>query len=192
PPDNFEIILNLSKWKGSFDWSKHRENVRKKTSNVVVGRRFRPNSKNTHHFAFYAEKGILSPHTFKLLSFKDTTESKIQTLILNSALTISNILSFREQTTGGFTDIMESELVLFDIFDLSKLSLESKNALLILFEELSKVEFPSILDQYVRTDENLMKLDLGILSALGFGESEAKQMLFPLYEAIIGELKVKG
>lgn len=192
PPDNFETILNLSKWKGSFDWPKQRENVRKKTSNVVVGRRFRPNSKNTHHFAFCADKGTLSPHTFKLLSFNDLTESKIQTLILNSTLTMTNILSFREQTTGGFTDIMESELVLFDIFDISKLSQESKSKLLEIFEELSGVEFPSILDQYVSSDENRLKLDLGILSALGFDEEEAKQLLFPLYEAIIGELKVKG
>lgn len=192
PPDNFETIMNLSKWNGSFDWSKQRENVRKKTSKVVVGRRFRPNSKNTHQFAFYADKGTLSPHTFKLLSFNDLSESKMQTLILNSTLTMTNILSFREQTTGGFTDIMESELVLFDIFDISKLSPESRAELLKLFEELGRVEFPSILDQYVSSDENRLKLDLGILSALGFEEEEATQLLFPLYEAIITELKIKG
>ena len=117
---------------------------------------------------------------------------QIQTLLLNSTLTITNILSFREQTTGGFTDIRGSELVLFDIFDISKLTSESRAELLKLFEELSKVEFPSILDQYVSSDENRLKLDLGILSALGFDEEEAKQLLFPLYEAIITELKMKG
>jgi hypothetical protein len=42
------------------------------------------------------------------------------------------------------------------------------------------------------SDENRLKLDLGILSALGFDEEEAKQLLFPLYEAIITELKMKG
>ncbi len=192
PPDNFRTILNLSKWEGSFDWPKHRENVRKKTSNVVVGRRFRPNSKNTHHFAFYSEKGILSPHTFKLINFKDIAEAKIQVLILNSTLTMANILSFREQTTGGFTDIMESELVLFDIFDTAKLPNSTKAVLLNLFNDISDSEFPSILDQYISTDEKRLKLDVGILSALGFNEEEAREMLFPLYDAIIAELKTKG
>lgn len=192
PPDNFETILNLSKWNGSFDWPKQRENVRRKTSNVVVGRRFRPNSKNTHHFAFYSEKGIVPPDTLKLVNFGDNIQAKIQTLLFNSTLTITNILSFREQTTGGFTDIRGSELVLFDIFNISKLSPETKAALLKLFEELSRVEFPSILDQYVSSDENRLKLDLGILSALGVDKEEAGKILFPLYEAIIEELKIKG
>ena len=192
PPGNFEAILNLSKWRGSFDWANQRENVRKKTSNVVVGRRFRPNSKNTHHFAFYSEKGILSPHTFKLIRFKDPIEAKIQTLILNSTLTMSNILSFREQTTGGFTDIMESELVLFDIFDVSALNAEAKTKLLNLFNDLCNKELPSILDQYVSSNEMRVNLDIGILSVLGFSDEEAKKILFPLYEAIINEMKVKG
>ncbi len=192
PPSNFEAILNLSKWRGSFDWANQRENVRKKTSNVVVGRRFRPNSKNTHHFAFYSEKGILSPHTFKLIRFRDPIEAKIQTLILNSTLTMSNILSFREQTTGGFTDIMESELVLFDIFDVSALNAEAITKLLNLFNDLCNKELPSILDQYVSFNEMRVNLDIGILSVLGFSDEEARKILFPLYEAIIEEMKVKG
>ena len=192
PPGNFEAILNLSKWRGSFDWANQRENVRKKTSNVVVGRRFRPNSKNTHHFAFYSENGILSPHTFKLIRFRDPIEAKIQTLILNSTLTMSNILSFREQTTGGFTDIMESELVLFDIFDVSALNAEAKTKLLNLFNDLCNKELPSILDQYVSSNEMRVNLDIGILSVLGFSDEEARKILFPLYEAIIDEMKVKG
>lgn len=192
PPTDFNTISNLSKWEGSFDWAKQRENVRKKTSNVVVGRRFRPNSKNTHHFAFHSEHGVLSPHTFKLLKFKGNIESKIQTLILNSSLSIANILSFREQTTGGFTDIMESELVLFDIFDEAKLTDADKKTLLGLFDQVSTKEFPSILDQYISIDENRLKLDMGVLSVLGFSEEESKQLLYPVYEAIIAELKVKG
>ena len=52
-PAKFERILQLSKWEGGFDWFKHSKNVQSKSSYVVVGRRFRPNSKNTHHFAFF-------------------------------------------------------------------------------------------------------------------------------------------
>ena len=126
PPSNFERILQLSKWKGSFDWSIHRENVRRKTSNLVVGRRFRANSKNTHHFAFYSMDGMVSPHTFKLKMFSNNEETKLQSLILNSSITIANMLSFREQTTGGFADIMESELVSFDVFNFAALDSSSR------------------------------------------------------------------
>ncbi len=87
---------------------------------------------------------------------------------------------------------MESELVLFDIFDTAKLPNSTKAVLLNLFNDISDSEFPSILDQYISTDEKRLKLDVGILSALGFNEEEAREMLFPLYDAIIAELKTKG
>lgn len=191
-PDQFENILTLSKWNGIFDWSKQRENVRRKGSHLVVGRRFRPNSKNTHHFAFFSETEMISPHTFKLIRFEKIEESKLQCLILNSTITIANILSFREQTTGGFTDIMESELTLFDIFNIDNLESDAKVRLLDLFDSLSNEKFPSIVDQYVTTDENRIALDMEILVSLGFNTEEAKKILHEVYETIIEELRVKG
>ena len=192
PPSNFERILQLSKWKGSFDWSIQRENVRRKTSNLVVGRRFRPNSKNTHHFAFYSKDGMVAPHTFKLIRFSNDEETKVQSLILNSSITIANMLSFREQTTGGFTDIMESELVSFDVFNFAALDSSSKKELLTLFDILSEKDFPSLVEQYVSTFQDRLLLDLSIMKVLGFNEGEAKELLYPLYEALIDELRVKG
>lgn len=191
-PDRFDKILNLSKWKGDFDWRKQRENTRRKLSHLAVGRRFRPNSKNTHHFAFFSESEMISPHTFKLIEFENIEESKIQCLMLNSTITMANILSLREQTTGGFTDIMESELVLFDIFNIDNLQDDAKANLLKLFEHISKENFPSIVDQYVTTDKNRLEIDVRILLCLGFSTEEAKSLLYRVYEAIIEELRIKG
>lgn len=192
PPTNFEKILQLSKWTGSFDWSIHRENVRRKSSNLVVGRRFRPNSKNTHHFAFYSKESMVSPHTFKFIRFSNDEDTKLQSLILNSSITIANMLSFREQTTGGFTDIMESELVSFDVFNFAAIDTPSRKELLKAFNILSEEDFPSLVEQYVSTFQGRLSLDLSVMKILGFKEDEAKELLYPLYETIIDELRVKG
>lgn len=192
PPDNFEKIKQFSKWEGDFNWSNHRENVRKKTSEVFVGRRFRPNSRNTHHFAFYSQDGAVAPDTFKIVKFSGEIENKIQTLILNSCITMANIVSLREQTTGGFTDIRESELTNFDIFDLSHLSELEKLQLIRVFDSIKDVDFPSIIEQYVSTFKGRLSLDLSVMKILGFKEDEAKDLLYPLYETIIDELRVKG
>ncbi len=191
-PSGFDRVLQLSKWSGSFEWAVQRENVRKKTCHVVVGRRFRPNSKNTHHFAFYSKEGFVSPDTFKMLRFESDKESRLQTLFLNSSISMVNILSLREQTTGGFTDIRESELTSFDLFNIKSLGEESTSRLLTLFDSLARKDSPSIVDQYVSTAENMLDLDVAILKALGFDEEEAREILFPVYEAIIDELRVKG
>lgn len=191
-PDQFNQVLQLSKWKGDFNWFEHGKNVEKKLSFVVVGRRFRPNSKNTHHFAFYSKDKILAPHTFKILKFPDAKNGLIQTLILNSSITMSNILSFREQTTGGFTDIMESELVSFDIFNLKNINTEQKVLLETLFSALKNKEFPSILEQYTSNNKERRLLDATILEILGIEKSKIDKILDELYVAIFEELQAKG
>lgn len=191
-PEQFDTIMKLSKWKGSFNWDEHRKNVEKKESFVVVGRRFRPNSNNTHQFAFYSSKKLVAPHTFKILRFENSNEALIQTLMLNSSITMANILTYREQTTGGFTDIMESELMSFDIFNFEELSDRQKAKLESLFDDLKKQDFPSISEQYAKNFAGRRLLDLTILEILGFGKSEANKLLDALYPAIAEELQAKG
>lgn len=190
--NGFSDVLKFSKWKsGEFDWFQHRKNVENKTSNVVVGRRFRPNSVNTHHFAFYSDTGIVAPHTFKIIRFKNKKEAMLQTLILNSTITMANIISFREQTTGGFTDIMESELVSFDIFNIDKLTKQDIERLERVFEKTSDKDFPSITEQFNSNFGLRREIDLAILSVLGFETKEADRLLDSAYPAIAKELEAK-
>jgi len=184
-PAEFSKILSFSKWKGDFNWFEHKKNVEKKMSFVVVGRRFRPNSKNTHLFAFYSKNKLLSPHTFKNLNFENAKEALVQTLILNSSITIANILSFREQTTGGFTDIMESELRSFDVFNFSQLTKAQTAELEMLFQKLKS-------EQYENNNKDRRLLDSIILEVLGFNKQEIEHLLDKLYPAIVEELKIKG
>lgn len=191
-PDGFEIIKKLSKWKGVFDWASHAKNVNKKESFVVVGRRFRPNSAHTHHFAFFSRTKLVSPDTFKMINYVDQEEAKIQTLFLNCSITIANILTYREQTTGGFTDIRESELISFDMLNFKKLTEKQKSTLKALFDKLKDNEFASITDQYLKGEKERFLLDSTILEVLGFETEEIKKVLEKLYSAINEELQSKG
>jgi hypothetical protein len=190
-PEQFDAVLNLSKWGGKFNWIEHQNNVAKKESFVVVGRRFRPNSNNTHHFAFCSSKKLVAPDTFKILEFTNYKEALIQTLILNSSITIANILSYREQTTGGFTDIRESELVSFDIFKFKNLGSKQIAKLEASFNRLKKIEFKSIKSQYIENARERRELDSTILEILGFNPEEIKNQLDKLYRVISEELQTK-
>ncbi|MEM0142731.1 MAG: N-6 DNA methylase [Candidatus Parvarchaeum sp.] len=191
-PERFEAIMKLSKWKGLFNWSEHRRTVEKKESFVIVGSRFRPNSNNTHQFAFYSSKRLVAPHTFKILRFENSKEALIQTLILNSSITMANILSYRAQTTGGFTSIMESELISFDIFNFKELSEKQKTKLESLFNDLKKKDFPSIFEQYDKNFADRRLIDSTILEILGFREEEINKLLDSLYPVIAKEFQAKG
>ena len=190
--EEFDSILDLSKWKGKFDWFKHAKNIREKASYVVVGRRFRPNSDNTHHFAFYSSNKIVAPDTFKILDFSNEDDALIQTLTLNSSITMANIMMLKEQTTGGFTDIRETELKVFDIFNIKNLSNTDKEKLRKLLGSLAKSEFPSIREQYASSNELRYRLDSEILEALGFGVKEIKNVLDKVYKTIADELERNG
>lgn len=187
----FEKILAISKWKnkGEFKWNDVKANVQKKETYLAVARRFRPNSDNTHHFAFCATKKFLSPHTFKLLRVNTTEESKINCLFLNSVVTLVNITVLREQTTEDFSDIMESDLTLMRIIDVSKLSLGDKEILLSLFDKLRNIEFPSIIEQLKTSFWARTELDKTILSILGFSDEEIDEWLPKVYSQIGYELK---
>lgn len=189
-PDKFKEILALSKWKGKFDWYTHNKNVQKKLSYVVVPNRFRPDSPNTHHFAFYSSKKVLSPHAFKIFNFKNSLEGLFQTLLLNSSITMANFLLYRSQSTRGFTHIMEADWILYDIFNVDKLDEKQKQKLQALYKKLEKIEFPSLKEQYLTNNKYRRMLDIGILEILGFEKSKIEGMLDKLYKSISDEWSV--
>jgi len=64
-----------------------------------------------------------------------------------------------------------------------------KQNLLDLFEELRKVEFPSIIEQLETRFWARVKLDKTILKVLGFTEEEMDEWLPKVYVALVEEMK---
>jgi len=190
PFKDYEMVLALSKFKNKerFSYEMIRKKMNDKWTYMVTARRFRHNSKNTSLFVFYADKKFVAPHTFKNI-YLDSESAKINSLYLNSVMGVLNLILLKEQTTEAFTDIMESELVLFDVIDTSKIDSYVKDNLLTLYDDLKLYEFPSLTEQFENQFEGRVKLDRGILSILGFSEEEIKEILPEVYEAIAFELK---
>jgi len=183
-------VVMLSKWKDKkkFSWDFVNEKVERKGTYLAVARRFRPNSRNTHFFAFYSDAKFIAPHTFKIIQTKKE-ESKLQSLYLNSVIGLLNIISLREQTTEGYTDIMESDLNLFITINSKKLSKKEVERLNEIFTKLKNVEFPSILEQLENRFWARVELDKTILEILGFSDREVNKWLPKVYDALVRELK---
>ncbi len=190
-PKEFEKILILSKWKdkNKFNWENRvKKNVSGKKTYLAIARRFRPDSPNTHLFAFFSNKSFIVPHTFKIVDIPED-EAIYQGLILNSIIGIMNVIIYREQTTEGYTDIMESDLHNFKIFNADVLTYDDKKTLKKLSDTLSKVEFPSIIEQLENRFWARIELDKAILKILGFSDGEINEWLPKVYDALVEELR---
>ena len=188
--EGFGSLLSFSKWKDKkgFDWDSVRKRVEDKATYLALARRFRPNSKSTHFFAFFSNEMFISPHTFKILRVSEE-EGKLQSLFLNSVISLLCIITLREQTTEGFTDIMESDLNYFTTVNSSKLSEKEMQKLDSLFQELKDVKFPSIVEQLEKRHWARLKLDEAVLSIIGFSKEEINEWLPKVYDALVRELK---
>ena len=186
---DYKTVLKLSKFKDkeNFTYDIVRERIKGKWTYMVTARRFRPNSKNTYFFAFSSNKRIIAPDTFKCILLEKES-AKINTLYLNSIMGITSLVLLREQTTEGYIDIREKDLVLFDIIDVNLLDREQKAELLRLYDELKGCEFPSLLDQFKDRFWGRTKLDKRLLEILGVPEDVIEEWLPKVYDAIVGEL----
>jgi len=186
----FNSLLTFSKWKDKkgFNWDTVRKDVGDKGTYLALARRFRPNSKSTHFFAFFSDNKFITPHTFKIVQ-TNVEEAKIQSLFLNSVVGLLNIISLREQTTEGFTDIMESDLNSFTALNSGKLAEKEISECESLFQELKEVQFPSIIEQLEKRFWARLKLDETILTILGFSKDEVNKWLPLVYDALARELR---
>lgn len=181
---NFETVLHLSKWKGRFDWNLVQKNKKGKETHIAIGRRFRPNSSQTHHICFVSPQKFICPHTFKILPESSFKEAQLVALSLNSIVNICNLTLNREQTTAGYTDVMEDDLLLFDVIAPT----EKQKELWQLFKSVS-IKFPSLMEQLSKPSGKRVEFDRNILSYLGLSKSEINYWLPKVYKILYSELK---
>jgi len=188
---NFEQVVSLSKWnkKRPVYWDKIKNEGTKKRAFLIIPERFNPYSKNTHLLAFVSEEKLVCPHTLRIGINLDLEEAKVLGLFMNSIIFLSQIFLNREETTGEYIHIMESDLILMRILNFNKLSKTEKGRLLNLFEKLRNVEFPSILEQLKNRFWARVELDKTILKILGFSEREINEWLPRIYDALVEELE---
>jgi len=184
----FENIRVLSKWKGEFDWNLVKNKLKNKHTRFALQHRIRMNSPNTHLIGVYNSNPFYTTHAFNIFKVDDE-ESKIMALFFNSVIGISQLSTFSKETTAGYMEFMQSDLIKVKVLNLKKLSEQEKLTLLNFFNNIKDLEFPSILEQLENRFSARIELDKTILKILGFTKKEINKWLPKIYDALIDELK---
>ena len=189
PFENFNAIAKLSKWnnKNYLSWKDIENEALRKSSYLIIPERFNPYSVNTHLVAFYSDNPVVIPHTLRYGKGLSKEESVYEMLFLNSILFIAQMAISKEETTGEYIHLMDSDLREMKYFNLEKLTKIDREMLTNLCLKLAGQEFPSIIEQLRDKNPIRMELDTTILKVLGISESKIMVILPQLYTLVLQE-----
>lgn len=187
---DFAKVLTLSKWKGKFNWGIINKKIeRLGESRLVIPDKIRLSSENTYVLGIYSKDPLILSNLFFTYRDLDEEKCKILCLSLNSIITLSQFMSLKAETLGGYIRLSANDWSLTRQLDCDKLNRKDKENLLSLFGELRSVEFPSIVEQLENRFWARVKLDRAILQILGFSDSEVEKWLPRVYDSLASELK---
>jgi len=190
PFDGFNSIIRLSKWKygSNLNWEDINKEAMKKRSEIIIPERFNPYSMNTHILAVYSDDLVVIPHTLRFGKGFSKEDAKLQVLFLNSIIFLSQLIMNKEETTGEYIHLMDTDLIQMKYFNLDKLTRSDKDKLLKLFDEISQINFPSLKEQLISNFEPRRKLDSTVLEVLGLDQTKIEAIPSKLYTLVSEEL----
>jgi len=189
---DFERIRMLNpKIKDDFNWQSAWNRAKNKFANLVFSEKFDIYSKNTSHLAIYSDEEFLPTGVaFNFVPNISKEKAKILCLFYNCTPNLMQVISNKAQTmAGGFHNIQESDLLNFKILDFENLKEKEIEKLLLVFENISVVDFPSIVEQIESRFPARVELDFAILEVLGYKKGEINELLPQLYDVVLSELK---
>ena len=182
-------VMELSKLeKKSMDWERIKKECENRLTHLAISRRINWYSPNVSHLAYYSERLFAPSDLVKIIKTKNDDEARIVSLSLNSVLSLLQLFMHKEESTGRWLDIRISDLLQVDVLNTAQLTQKEKTTLLVLFDELKSVEFPSYRQQLGERFWARVKLDKTILGILGFSSQEAEEMLPKIYDIIYYEM----
>ncbi len=191
-PD-FAKILGVSKFDDKnkiFDWEYVQKTYPKKMVHLVSATKFDLYSRNTSFIAFYSEEPMIATDSLKVYPNLSTEKAKILCLFLNSIVNLLQFITNRQQTTaGGYHAITETDLLNFQLLNYENLIKKEIEKLLVVFDSLKSLEFPSIVEQIEKRFSGRVQMDMAILEVLGYKKGEINEILPKLYEVVLRELK---
>jgi len=190
--NGFEDIIRLGGYKGKLNLQDVAKRAQKHSAHLAISRRVRLNSKETRLLTFYSDKKFAPGNALYILKIENKEDAKILSLVTNSILYLMDFYSNRIETTLGYTGVMKPDLEKIHVLNLDKLSNVERKSLLELFDKMSQVEFPYLLEQLKSKFWARIELDKTILRLVGFNETEIENMLSDIYMTIYSELKIKN
>jgi type I restriction-modification system DNA methylase subunit len=157
-------------------------------ANLLLSRRFDLSAVGTKHLAFFSSIPTFGIDMWDISGF-DEEDSKIMTIWLNSSLNILQMLLHRTETRGAWMKLHQYQIRNSFTLNIKMLNSEDRKILLVLFDKLKNLEFPSILEQIKGKYPLRVEIDRAILRVLGFSDEEASFMLNYLYPALANEIE---
>jgi hypothetical protein len=191
---NFNVLLTLSKWSGDFNWATINTKIQRLgDSRLVIPDKIRLSSENTFVLGIYSDEPLILSNLFYKYKDMDPDKCKVLCLSLNSVLTLAQFMTLKSETLGGYIRLAAKDWSLTKQLNYDALSKDQKDRLLLLFEELRNIDFPSIVTQLESKFKARVKLDSEVLRCLGFKNDEIEKILPEIYAVLVSELKaLKG
>jgi hypothetical protein len=165
-----------------------RNYVEEKLSKLAVAFRFNISAPGTRLFAWYSARPMAGCGVVWNISGLNDDVAKILALWFNSTINALQIYLERVETEGAWMQLHKYVMDKLLVIHPSKLSRKHKGDLLRVFQEVSKIEFPSFIEQLKKKFPARVEIDKAVLRVLGFYEEEINLMINYLYPALAEEI----
>lgn len=163
-----KLKVRLDEWSQKVDSCKTR---------MVLARRIDLAAAGTRHIAFVSEEPAFIMANSWGIRCKDEEIYPILSLWLNSTIMLLEILGLRSKTRGSFGQIDKVQMESFIMPDFTKLDENLKKKGEMLFAKLSKLPFPSIMEQLENNFQGQCDIDDFVLQILGLANQNDRLSL---------------
>lgn len=125
-------------------WNKTEDQLKNKKTKLAVVRRVNPFSPSSYMAAFFCSSEFSPSDTLNIIQDDDENRCKAVCVLLNSILFYSNFFLLKEESTGRYIDVRSYDLYLMKLFP----NKEQIGDLVKIYDRFSKIEFPSLQEQF--------------------------------------------
>ncbi|MHA1249009.1 MAG: N-6 DNA methylase [Candidatus Helarchaeota archaeon] len=156
--------------------------------NLSINRRFDFTAEGFRLFAYYSDTPMVTTEMLWTIGIVDVEVAKILALWFNSSIFMLNlIVSKRKETRGSFSQTDKYKILEFPILDIDNLSVDERNSLLNVFDQIRSIQFPPFIEQLKNKDPNRVLLDKEMLRILGYEENELDNIISLIYKVLLAK-----
>ena len=186
--DKLKEFLRTSTGKSDVDFVRRRGAYAvKRLGNLALARRLDLSASGTTGLAFFSGHQFVPGGVMWSVNLPEE-DAKILSLWFNSSLNLLQSLMVRKETRGAFVQLDKYALDDLAVVQIGSLTKEKRAELLRLFDEISNVELPNLLEQLETSHPIRTRIDHAILSALGVTNGRIDSITRELHSGLYSEI----
>jgi tRNA1(Val) A37 N6-methylase TrmN6 len=161
------IIDNFDEWE---------KITHKKSSKLAFVRRFSLGGKSMSVCAIVSDDEFTPTQTMTIITHISTEDAKILALWLNSSIHILQMIVERVETEGAYMELPEWAMKKLFVINPDVLTDTQRKKILKIYEKISKIEFPSLVEQLKNGFSARDEIDQLFLDILGIKDTKIKEI----------------